>query len=264
MMNLCTAAAEPHGIRPSGTSGMHTARLASGKERACCAGIHHAPLNDCMLSNAHMRMLCWPASCTPCHCCCPFCTCRCCAGMHHAYTTLTLCMLSNAHVQIFEFLDVDGLGSIDLVATISASPDWLDDLDDEVRDCNNIRDSDRQGRAVVGRTMAFSLMLYWLAGSSGRRCGACKPIMGCLSQYKAGAIPTAIVETYAGSCGRHTNIEHIVAAAATSGQQGMSAHMPYMRGVWCVPAVTLACGCCCGCRCVLTWRQPPSSCRSVR
>lgn len=37
------------------------------------------------------------------------------------------------HVQIFEFLDVDGLGSIDLVATISSAPEWLDDLDDEVR-----------------------------------------------------------------------------------------------------------------------------------
>jgi hypothetical protein len=49
--------------------------------------------------------------------------------MHH-----TTVMLSNAHMQIFEFLDVDGLGSIDLVATISASPDWLDDLDDEVRE----------------------------------------------------------------------------------------------------------------------------------
>lgn len=35
--------------------------------------------------------------------------------------------------QIFDFLDVDGLGSIDLVATMGAAPDWLDDLDDEVR-----------------------------------------------------------------------------------------------------------------------------------
>lgn len=36
-------------------------------------------------------------------------------------------------MQIFEFLDVDGLGSIDLVAIINAAPEWLDDLDDEVR-----------------------------------------------------------------------------------------------------------------------------------
>lgn len=35
-------------------------------------------------------------------------------------------------LQIFDFLDVDGLGSIDLVAIMGAAPDWLDDLDDEV------------------------------------------------------------------------------------------------------------------------------------
>lgn len=38
-------------------------------------------------------------------------------------------------VQIFDFLDVDGLGSIDLVAVIGSGPEWLDDLDDEVRAC---------------------------------------------------------------------------------------------------------------------------------
>ena len=38
-----------------------------------------------------------------------------------------------APCQIFDFLDVDGLGSIDLVATMGAAPAWLDDLDDEVR-----------------------------------------------------------------------------------------------------------------------------------
>lgn len=36
-------------------------------------------------------------------------------------------------VQIFDFLDVDGLGSIDLVAIIGSGPEWLEDLDDEVR-----------------------------------------------------------------------------------------------------------------------------------
>lgn len=35
--------------------------------------------------------------------------------------------------QIFDFLDVDGLGAIDLVAIIGSGPEWLDDLDDEVR-----------------------------------------------------------------------------------------------------------------------------------
>lgn len=36
-------------------------------------------------------------------------------------------------MQIFDFLDVDGLGSIDLVAIMGAGHEWLDDLDDEVR-----------------------------------------------------------------------------------------------------------------------------------
>jgi hypothetical protein len=98
---------------------------------------------------------------------------------------------------------------------------------------------------VVGITVAFNVTLYWLAGSSGRRCEVCKPIMWCFSQYKAAAIPTAIMKTYAGGFGRHTKSERIVAAAATSGQQGLSAHMPYMRAVGCVLAVTLACDCCC-------------------
>lgn len=35
--------------------------------------------------------------------------------------------------QIFDFLDVNGLGSIDLVAIMGEAHEWLDDLDDEVR-----------------------------------------------------------------------------------------------------------------------------------
>lgn len=35
-------------------------------------------------------------------------------------------------LQIFEFLDQDGLGRLNLVALMSVMPEWLDDLDDEV------------------------------------------------------------------------------------------------------------------------------------
>jgi hypothetical protein len=34
--------------------------------------------------------------------------------------------------QIFEFLDADGLGALNLVAVMGEGPEWLDDLDDEV------------------------------------------------------------------------------------------------------------------------------------
>lgn len=35
--------------------------------------------------------------------------------------------------QIFDFLDAEGTGSINLVAIMDAAPEWLDDLDDQVR-----------------------------------------------------------------------------------------------------------------------------------
>lgn len=36
-------------------------------------------------------------------------------------------------LQIFDFLDQEGLGSFNLVALMNSVPEWLDDLDDEVR-----------------------------------------------------------------------------------------------------------------------------------
>ena len=50
-------------------------------------------------------------------------------------------------LQIFEFLDVNGLGSIDLVAIMGSAPDWLDDLDDEVR-WHNTPHSSQQGSPI--------------------------------------------------------------------------------------------------------------------
>jgi hypothetical protein len=35
-------------------------------------------------------------------------------------------------LQIFDFLDQDCLGSFNLVALMASTPEWLDDLDDEV------------------------------------------------------------------------------------------------------------------------------------
>ncbi len=35
-------------------------------------------------------------------------------------------------LQIFDFLDQEGLGRINLVALTTVMPEWLDDLDDEV------------------------------------------------------------------------------------------------------------------------------------
>jgi hypothetical protein len=35
-------------------------------------------------------------------------------------------------LQIFDFLDQDCLGSFNLVALLASTPEWLEDLDDEV------------------------------------------------------------------------------------------------------------------------------------
>jgi hypothetical protein len=47
-----------------------------------------------------------------------------------AYAAAACCCLL---LQIFDFLDQDCLGSFNLVALLASTPEWLDDLDDEVR-----------------------------------------------------------------------------------------------------------------------------------
>lgn len=50
------------------------------------------------------------------------------------HVTYPTCLRARSRTltQIFDFLDVDGLGSIDLVAIMGEAHEWLDDLDDEV------------------------------------------------------------------------------------------------------------------------------------